>query len=755
MLDSILPANTDTCLVEFDKKEYAIVGDLFFAKTLEEVPPWFQELVQGTVVQVNGSTYDTLAQYNISLLAALQGIEVSKNTYDQYINKLITDQEAFISVLTTLNSTINGNDASIRQLLQTYATEDFAVASAAQLLTASLNGGAIGAAVGSVETAMATQYGAMAQRLQTLETTFTDVAGQQGANASAIQALTTYTGYGVYNGADALIANSNFYNNLNAYLDGTDYNIGGSSTLLQDVTAISTEQAKIIEAKFEYGSTIELGGKQYNAGFGLVQTGTLLPDGTTYDSEFWVKASRFKFVADDGVTVSTPFQISGNTVYVGWDAIAGSTKPEDGATRNVNRGTWAGGISYAVGDIVQYNGSSYTNKLATNNVDPTNTSYWALLASQGPAGATGATGPQGPTGSRGTAIGYGTSATNSAFTASTGLSPIYGDQLVVTNSSGTIIYTYNGSSWGNSTVLQVHGDAVISGTLSANRIVAGSITVDKISSTSFNAPGYTGAVFAPGYNAAVLYIQSPTGSNFIPGLHVKNTNSSSFMYHMDVDSSSGGALYAAGKSSSAYTCKLWNNTLNTGIQTSGPYGIKVTGGVAPFTGCHDALISKSSVVTLGDIVVVTEQVVPSTIMDSLPIVQLSSSTMDSKCFGVVSVLPYDIADSCPILISYEDVFTTPADTTIRTNKVKPEYMYLRDSYFSLGVNSLGEGSINVCGLGGDLVIGDYVTTSSIPGKAQKQTDDILHSYTVAKVLDNVVFDYPEQVKLVACTYHCG
>lgn len=391
MSDNILPANTDTCLVEFDKKEYAIVGDVFFAKTLEEVPPWFLELIQDTVVSINGSTYDALAQYNISLLAALQSIEISKNTYEQYINKLITDQEAFISVLTTLNASINDNDASIRQLLLTYATEDFAVASAAQLLTASINGGAIGAAIGSVETAMATQYGAMAQRLQVLESTFEDVAGQQEANASAIQKLTTYTGYGVYNGADALIANSNFYSNLNAYLVGTDYSIGGSSTLLQDVTAISTEQAKIVEAKFEYGSKIELDGKVYNAGFGLVQTGTLLPDGTTYDSEFWVRASKFKFVNDTDGVMTTPFQIVGNTVLVGWDSVTGTNRPADGATRNVNRGEWKERPTnpnyYMQGDFVQHEGSSYTCILSTipgsASPLPTNTSYWTLLASQG------------------------------------------------------------------------------------------------------------------------------------------------------------------------------------------------------------------------------------------------------------------------------------------------------------------------------------------------------------------------------------
>ena len=477
MSDSILPANTDTCLVEFDKKEYAIVGDLFFAKTLEEVPPWFQDLVQDTVVQVNGNTYDTLAQYNISLLAALQGIEVSKNTYEQYINKLVTDQEAFISVLTTLNSTINGNDASIRQLLLTYATEDFAVASAAQLLTASLNGGAIGAAIGSVETAMATQYGAMAQRLQTLETEFTDVAGQQGANASAIQALTTYTGYGVYNGADALIANSNFYNNLNAYLDGTDYYIGGSSTLIQDVTAVSTEKMKQVEAKFEYGSTIELDGKQYNAGFGLVQTGTLLPDGITYDSEFWVKASRFKFTSDAGGTVS-PFTIdgSGNAVFNGKVAI-----------NNILEAPTYGSGPLSSRPSITTQGSTWTDTSTSPNITYIYNNGWKSVQ-----GLPGTNGTNGTNGTRGasivtygadlgsTSIASAASNAGTYFTNGGGINPpIPNDSLVLTNTNTSYgwsnIYKYNGSSWVNSTVLTVNGNAVVNGMAAINgALLAGS-----------------------------------------------------------------------------------------------------------------------------------------------------------------------------------------------------------------------------------------------------------------------------------------
>ena len=53
-----------------------------------------------------------------------------------------------------------------------------------------------------------------------------------------------------------------------------------------------------------------------------------------------------------------------------------------------------------------------------------------------------------------------------------------GDTVIWTNTStsgGTEIYEYNGSTWGTNTALKVNGNAVISGTLYSDRIMAGHI----------------------------------------------------------------------------------------------------------------------------------------------------------------------------------------------------------------------------------------------------------------------------------------
>jgi ribosomal protein L27 len=69
-----------------------------------------------------------------------------------------------------------------------------------------------------------------------------------------------------------------------------------------------------------------------------------------------------------------------------WNNVSGTGKPQDNATRNVNRGAWATSIAYVVGDIVSRNGSSYSCILAHTSSaanGPPNATYWALLAQSG------------------------------------------------------------------------------------------------------------------------------------------------------------------------------------------------------------------------------------------------------------------------------------------------------------------------------------------------------------------------------------
>ena len=67
------------------------------------------------------------------------------------------------------------------------------------------------------------------------------------------------------------------------------------------------------------------------------------------------------------------------------------------------QGVWSIGTTYALGDAVSYNGSSYISLVSGNNgfqPDISNVK-WAMLAQQGTTGATGVAGPIGPTGATG------------------------------------------------------------------------------------------------------------------------------------------------------------------------------------------------------------------------------------------------------------------------------------------------------------------------------------------------------------------
>lgn len=89
-----------------------------------------------------------------------------------------------------------------------------------------------------------------------------------------------------------------------------------------------------------------------------------------------------------------PQGTSGATGAVG---PAGITGPQ-GAPVSF-RGAWAVGQSYALGDAVSYNGSSYIALVVNISHQPdTNPGQWALLAQAGAVGTTGTTGVQGPQG---------------------------------------------------------------------------------------------------------------------------------------------------------------------------------------------------------------------------------------------------------------------------------------------------------------------------------------------------------------------
>ncbi len=182
-------------------------------------------------------------------------------------------------------------------------------------------------------------------------------------------------------------------------------------------------------------------------------------------------------------------------------------------------------------------------------------------------------------------------------------------------------------------------------------------------------------------------------------------------------------------------------------------------GTIDFTGQHRSVPASGSISEyenrIGMIVVSTGEYLnhegeSNTIDTALPKIELSSSPNQKTVYGVVSA----ITDP-------EKEHQTYLQGVFGTVLPKKEDRVI--------INSLGEGSIWVSNLNGNLENGDYITTSEVSGYGMKQDDDLLHNFTVAKITQDCNFDmegeYPcEEFEhegvtyrkaFVGCTYHCG
>ena len=116
----------------------------------------------------------------------------------------------------------------------------------------------------------------------------------------------------------------------------------------------------------------------------------------------------------------------------------------------------------------------------------------------------------------------------------------------------------------------------------------------------------------------------------------------------------------------------------------------------------------------------------------MPIIQLSRIKKDKRVFGVMGDPKRNNNNKCRLI-----------------------------------VNSVGEGGICVSNTNGNIENGDYIQSSDLLGYGEKQDDDLLYNYTVAKATMDCNFELDSQyyqcnqiengvrVAFIACSYHCG
>jgi len=378
------------------------------------------------------------------------------------------------------------------------------------------------------------------------------------------------------------------------------------------------------------------------------------------------------------------------------------------------------------------------------------------------------------------------------------------------------LYEWNGSSWlavigdiapGSITTTQIDDLAITTPKLASNsvdtaqlrtnavtagKIEAGAVSADKIAVTDLAAiTANLGEVTAGSINTlssgigVQINVAGKPNSTYI----YNNQLGVYALYSEHTRAGSGCALF---KSDGGWTLQLDNTrsgsnafgphmTLNAGMSSGlggrawigvsnagGGYGVDVRsggyydtsgGGYNPFTGRHDGMISKLATYELGDIVV-DGPIVVRDLTDNFTEFEVSSSANQKGAVGVLARVhphwhtPAAFVDQAATEAAQAAHVSTPEEPAgpIITHTNVSDY---EDDYDLVNVNSVGEGSINVCGEGGNISKGDLIVTSSTPGKGMKQADDILRSYTVAKAREDVTFSTPNEVKMVACIYLCG
>lgn len=338
--------------VTVQRKEYSIVGDgLYIPKRYEDAPQWIRDLI-GTVTEESFNQKITeLNSLTQTLNQLIVELDVAKNTYTQSIISSNDIDERINTAITTLNSSLANSDATIVELLNTKVTLNDASSIASDVISASINSGAINALTSSIETASVDRDSALANDISLVHS---ELSGDIEGNADAITSLNT----SVTNINNTLTAQSVDITNLTTEVNnGTNTWASADSALENSLkTEISGESARV-ESKFAYNSIVNINGVYKKSGFGLT-TNYTSGSGTQanpYVSEFWIDASRLKFTNSNQTGQVAPFTIDATGVTpqitfngrVQFSNVDGYVAPDISGSISTNNDTFAQKLGYA------------------------------------------------------------------------------------------------------------------------------------------------------------------------------------------------------------------------------------------------------------------------------------------------------------------------------------------------------------------------------------------------------------------------
>lgn len=336
--------------ITINKKEYIITGDnLYIPKSYEESPQWLKDII-GTITDFTlNQKLTEIGALSSTLTGLIAELEVAKNTYTQSIISSADIDERINTAITTLNSSIAESDATIVDLIATKATPTEASSLALNVLTSSINDGAISSIVSNLQNTISNATSTMSNNIDIVHSEMT---GEFEANATVIDSIQTYVGLDE--------AGASTGSGLSAYLEGSNGVIGSAdSKVANNVYVDGNGNAR---SKFEYNSSVNIGGVAYNSGFGIATNvnspGYGIPSG---DSQFWINASKFKFTNNNKTGYATPFSID-----------ATGSQPQITFNGKVTFGSGQSGtIDQAIAAVVETVAVGDKNINITDNLIPT------------------------------------------------------------------------------------------------------------------------------------------------------------------------------------------------------------------------------------------------------------------------------------------------------------------------------------------------------------------------------------------------
>ena len=244
------------------KKEYGIVGDSFYTSINDgPTPPWLAAILDNTIDSILGGHLSGVTDANRNLLDAIFALDVAHNDYKEMVHIDVRVDQAISSHLTTLNSRLDSNDATIIHLDMNKVTPEMAAAISIDAISASLDNGDISGRLASVNSSISTLAGNVTSTIDLLESR-----------------------YGELNEA------------------------------IVDLT-IETEAAiDRVYSSFRYNSILKVGDDYFRSGFGLNSEVKIPIPGEpgVFTSEFWIDADVFRLTSNSANGGRyTPFTVDG------------------------------------------------------------------------------------------------------------------------------------------------------------------------------------------------------------------------------------------------------------------------------------------------------------------------------------------------------------------------------------------------------------------------------------------------------------